>query len=324
MRALLVVTVLATLLGAPSGAALAHAGEPHAPEELLGSWNWDAAILLGLGLAAWLYGRGLRQVWQKAGVGRGVTVGQAAAFGAGLATLFAALVSPLEAMSGALLSAHMVQHLLLILAAAPLLVLGAPPPALAWAAPASWRVGLARWWRRQRPLQRAWRGISHPLAAWSLHALAITAWHLPVLYQAAVRNELAHQLEHASFLGTALLFWWTLAQCGRPGRLPYPAGLLYAFTTALYSGVLGALLTFSRQAWYPIYAESALQWGLTPLEDQQLAGAIMWVPGNFVYLAAVLWLLWAWFKEMDRKESRALGRVERARRPEREVQHGAG
>jgi putative membrane protein len=313
------VALLAALL-IPSGVAWAHEGEPLSPHDLWSAWNWDASLLLGLGMAAWLYSRGAKGLWRSAGTGRGVSRWQVLSFASGLLILFVALVSPLDPLSGALFSAHMVQHLLLILVAAPLLVLGASPVVFAWGVPSSVRPGLGRWWHRQAGLRVslswAWRALSGPMFVWALHTIAVWAWHLPVAYQAALRNEWLHILEHLSFLGTALLFWWVVL---RGDRLNRGLAALYVFTMALLSGVLGALITFSTSAWYPDYASTTLAWGLTPLEDQQLAGVIMWVPGNVVYLVALLWILWDWFQQMEKRDEGQKAGREPANSPKRKV-----
>ena len=296
-----------------TGVALAHEGEPLAPHELRSAWNWDLLILAGLTAAGWSYGRGVRALWQRAGRGRGVSQWRVAAFGGGLLALFVALISPLDALSGALFSAHMVQHLLLLMVAAPLLVLGAPPVALGWAWPQRWRWGAARWWHRRRRLQRGWRALTQPLAVWMLYMAALWLWHVPVLYEAALRNEFIHFLEHGCFLATAVLFWWTLARCSAGGRPSYGVGILYVFTTALHGGLLGSLLTFTPRVWYPLYAASTAGWGLTPLADQQLAGVIMWVPMGIVYTIVALALLGVWLQVMERKDRRQRASVWRAK-----------
>jgi putative membrane protein len=291
--------------------AQAHDGAPHPPEALWQAWNWDPWILGGLALAVGLYARGVQRVWRKAGFGRGVSAWQAAAFVGGVLALFAALISPLDALSASLFSAHMVQHMLLLMAAAPLVVLGSPPALAAWALPQAWFVRIARPLRQNRWAYRLWQAFTLPVSVWLLFAGLVGAWHIPFLYQAAVRDDLVHFLEHASFLGVALLFWWTVAEFGKPGRLSLGAGVLFLFTAALQSGILGALMTFSATAWYPEYAASAAEWGLTPLEDQQLAGAIMWIPGGFVFLLAALTLMARWFQKAEaadlrRSERRAI------------------
>lgn len=277
----------------------AHPGAPLAPHDLWQAWNWDLFLIASLALATWRYGAGLTDLWRRAGRGLSVTYWQAGAFYAGLFALVVALISPLDALSGALFSAHMVQHLLLIVVAAPLLAYGCPPAALWWALPRRTRQPLARFWRQQPGLRAIGHFLTRPLVVWLLHAIALWVWHAPALYQAAVLNPWIHHLEHASFFGTAWLFWGMLMPAGRHARTRYGIGVLMVFTTALYSGLLGALLTFSTTLWYPVYFLTTAAWGITPLEDQQLAGLIMWVPANFVYLAAVLLLLGKWLGTLE-------------------------
>lgn len=300
----------ALALGA--GPAWAHAGRPPEPHDLWTAWSPEPAVLLGIGLSAWLYARGVGRLWGRAGVGRGVRRWQLGAFAAGLLVLFVALVSPLDALGSALFSAHMVQHEVLILAAAPLLVLGVPLVPFLWALPPRWRRRLGRW-AKARPVRAAWRTLTHPASAWTLHAAALWTWHAPALYQATLRSEAVHVAQHASFLGTALLFWWVLLHSGR--KMGQGVGVLYVFTTAVYGSILGALLTFSPRPWYPAYAGSVEAWGLTLLEDQQLGGLVMWVPAGVVYLGAALALFAAWLRSVEDSVRRAEGlRAVRARR----------
>jgi putative membrane protein len=136
--------------------------------------------------------------------------------------------------------------------------------------------------------------------AWSLHGIGLWLWHAPGLFQAALESELIHALQHLSFLGFALLFWWALIH-GRQGPLGYGAAVFHVFTTAMHSGVLGVLLTFAPTLWYPAYAGSTASWGLTPVEDQQLAGLIVWVPTGVLYLIAGLALFAGWLRALDRR-----------------------
>jgi putative membrane protein len=284
--ALLALPVAAGLLAAP---AAAHPGAL-APADVWRAWTLDPWVLAGIGLPAWLYGRVLRALWTRAGVGRGVRAWQAWCFLAGTLALIAALVSPLDALGGTLFSAHMLQHVVLTMVAAPLLALGAPFVPWLWALPPEWRVRLGAWAKAPVPAG-LWGAASHPLGAWLLHAAAIWIWHAPVLYQATLRSESVHIAQHLSFFGTAMLFWWTAFELSRRRRRKFGVGVLFVFTTAVHSSVLGALLTFSLVLWYPAYAPLTAAWGLTPLEDQQLGGLIMWVPAGFVYVAAALALL---------------------------------
>lgn len=292
-------TAIAVLVS-PSGA-LAHEGQPPAPHDVWRAWNWEPFTLTALLAGGVLYGRGLYTVWRQAGVGRGIEKWRAAAFFAGLLALFVALLSPLEGMANVLFSAHMAQHLLLLLVAPPLLLVGRAHLALVWALPVRTRAAPARWMRQPSTIGRLWRLLSKPPLVWLFYAMALWIWHLPPLYQAALRSEGIHILEHATFFGAALLLWWTLVHCHLRGSArSYGMGILLLFTTALHGGLLGWLLTFTSQVWYPAYVETASRWGMTALEDQQLAGAIMWAPAGLVYALAAMVLLGAWLRGMDR------------------------
>jgi putative membrane protein len=275
--------------------AFVHDGQPPGPHDLWTAWSLEPAVVAGLGVIGWLYLKGLRALWRNAGRGHGIQRWEAAAFAGGWIVLLLALVSPLHRMSGELFSAHMVQHELLMAVAAPLLVLGRPVVALVWAVPMSWRRTLGNW-AAVAPVQSTWALLTLPAAAWILHASAIWLWHAPALFEATLRSDLIHTLQHLSFLGTGLLFWWAILR-GRQGRVGRPAAVLSLFTTSLHTTVLGALLAFSSRLWYPLYASRTTAWGLTPLEDQQLAGFIMWVPANLPYLAAALVIATSWLKE---------------------------
>lgn len=290
-------------------AALTTGGAAPTPRSLWTSWSWEPSIILGLVVAGWLYARGLTALWTQAGVGRGVRCWQAAAFAGGLAALVIALVSPLDALADDLVSAHMVQHLLLIVVAAPLLVLGRPLVAALWALPPPWRKAAGQWWRGSRVVRPAWRVITLPLVILALHTAALWLWHLPGPYQAAVQHPGVHALEHACFLGTALLLWWSLVHARARGRLGYGAGVLLVALTGMQSVALGVLFTFSQTPWYPVYVGRTAAWGLAPLDDQRLAGVIMWVPPSVIYLAAACLLFMAWMKALERAMQRTEGRL---------------
>jgi putative membrane protein len=189
----------------------------------------------------------------------------------------------------------MAQHELLMVVAAPLLVLGRPVIPFLWALPMSWRRMLGGW-SALRSVNATWVLLTMPVVAWVLHGIAIWVWHAPSLYQATLRSDTIHTLQHVTFLATALLFWWALLH-GREGRIGRPAAVIYLFTTSVHTSLLGALLTFSTSLWYPLYEATTLPWGLTPLEDQQLAGVIMWIPAGVAYLVATLALAATWLRE---------------------------
>ena len=164
-------------------------------------------------LSAWLYGRGLARLWRDAGVGRGMRRWEASCFAAGWLALALALVSPLHPWGSVLFSAHMTQHELMMLVAAPLLVLGRPVVASLKALPAGWPREAVR---GPRGLVAADLGAStDPFVAWLVHAVVLWAWHIPALFQATIGNEPVHALQHLSFLLSALLFWWAVMEGGR-------------------------------------------------------------------------------------------------------------
>lgn len=286
----------------------AHEGKPHTFHDLWFTWARDPFIIIGLALTAWLYWRGLRRVWRESTRGRERRKWEAWAFACGWLALFVALVSPLHPWGEVLFSAHMTQHEILMLVAAPLLVLSRPLVPFLWALPARWRQSLGGL-GKERGVQAVWRTLTNPLVAWAIHAVALWMWHVPALFQATLSSDLVHTLQHLSFLGSALLFWWALLH-GRRGLMGYGAAVLYMFTTSVHSGVLGALITFAHTVWYPAYANTTASWGLTPLEDQQLGGLIMWVPAGLVYIVAGLALMVGWMRESERRvaqgEKRAL------------------
>lgn len=297
-RYLLLILFSFALYPCPLPPVFAHEGKPHKFADLWTTWGLDPLVIATLALSAWLYWRGTRRVWRESAKGRGVRRGEAWAFACGWFALFVALVSPLHPWGEVLFAAHMTQHEILMLVAAPLLVLGRPLLPFLWALPRSWRgrvggVGKLRW------VQRSWRTLTNPLVAWAIHTAALWVWHAPVLFQATLKSDLVHTLQHVSFLGSALLFWWALVH-GRRGLLGYGVAVLYMFTTSIQSGALGALLTFASTVWYPAYANSTASWGLTPLEDQQLGGLIMWVPAGLVYIVAGLALMVGWMRESER------------------------
>jgi putative membrane protein len=280
---------------------LSHPGDAHATPAFnwLTSWSWDPLVTVPLAFSAGLYGLGLARLWGTPAGRRVVRPWQMAAFIVGWSSLVIALVSPLDVLSDILFSAHMTQHELLMVIAAPLMVLGRPLIVMLWAFGAGERQRLTGW-TRSPVVARMWHGATGPVTVWVLHALALWVWHVPVLYEAAVRNDAVHIVQHLSFFGTAALFWWAIVH-GRYGRIGYGVAVLFVFTTALHSGALGALFTFGSQVMYPLYADRTSAFGVSPLDDQQLAGLIMWIPFSLTFLIVGLALFAAWLGESDRR-----------------------
>jgi putative membrane protein len=266
-------------------AATAHVGNSTADAPLILTGNVDAWIAMNIAILSCLYAAGMVRLRREAPRSPGIPVWQAACFSAGLAVLSIALLSPLDTLSEELFFMHMVQHELLMLAAAPLLVAGRPLAVFIWAFRTAWRRRIARL-LKAGVIQRIGRALTRPLVAWSLQALMVWIWHVPRLFQASLSDDAVHTAQHLGFLLSALLFWSSLI--GPYSRLRYGGAVLSVLCTAIHTGVLGALLTFSPRAWYPVYAGSTEEWGMTLLEDQQLGGLIMWVPAGFVFVFAGL------------------------------------
>jgi len=271
---------------------LFHEGKPHNWHDLMRAWSFEPLVVISLALSAVLFFIGLRRLR-----GRSIRTWEALCFALGWLALFVALVSPVHAWGQVLFSAHMTQHEILMLVAAPLLVLGRPLIAFLWALPLEWSRSLGNI-AKIRWLNRLWRTFTIPLVAWMVHAIALWVWHIPLLFEAVLHHESVHTAQHLSFLISALLFWWALIH-GPQGAMGYGAAVLYLFTTSIHSGVLGALITLAGSVWYPSYVGLTNSWGLTPLEDQQLGGLIMWIPAGLVYVIAGLALFAGWLREAD-------------------------
>jgi putative membrane protein len=278
-----------------------HAGshaESIGRSEAWAHWSLAAEIVVPVALMLLAYGALVRRLRRRAPAAlRGRHV---ASFLAGWLALTAALVSPLEGATEHFLAAHMLQHMLLIGVAAPLLAYGLP---LA-------RMPAALGDRGRRRLVLIRRRLSGPLprlAAVALlvllvHAAVVWSWHLPALYEAAVESPWLHALEHGLFLGTGLLLWWVVLEFGAATR-PSPAMAAVLFIAAAQGAALGALMSFSTSPWYAAYAERAGAAGDDPLADQQLAGLLMWGLGAIAPVLVAGALLIGWLARMDRYPS---------------------
>lgn len=213
---------------------------------------------------------------------------------AGLTCLALAVAPPLAALAHDHLSAHMAQHVVLLAVAAPLLALGALGPTLAWATPTTTRRRLLAGWQQvaRRPAGRWWAVWT--TAALCLHVATMWVWHAPVLYQAAVEHPGVHVLEHATLVATAVVFWWTVVAARR--RSASGAGVMALFGGALAATALGAAMTLASRPWYPRYGE-----GAAALEDQQVAGVVMWGFGGAVALVTATALFGSTLAAMERR-----------------------
>lgn len=277
---------------------LAHQGQPPVPHDLWDAWNLDPLIVFGLVIAGWVHHNG-----EAPGRRAQIEVWRSRCFVVGLVVIGVALISPLDALASALASAHMVQHVLLLLVAAPLLAFSSPFGRLFRGSPVVVRRRLGRWPRRIGLTPSRLRVLRLASVVWLAHVAAIWIWHGAVPYGAALRNEPVHIVEHASFLITGVLFWAVILRAGRTRAVSRGYGALLVFAMAMQSVILSALLTFARGPWYDGYSMTTRPWGLEPLADQQLAGVIMWVPAGAIYLAAALALIVTWLRESERADN---------------------
>ncbi len=263
---------------------------PQQPDGFWGLWTWEPSVLLGCGALLALY------VWAH----RGRLTRAAWAFSAGVLVLMLALVSPIDTLGDHyLFSAHMLQHLLLVLAAAPLLITGMP---------ASLLERIISW----PPAARVESTLRQPVAAWLLGVGTLWVWHIPALYNAALGDEGVHIFQHLTFLAAASAFWWPVVAPLRESRLPPLAAAGYLLSASLANALLGIYLTFTPPGLYPAYLHPSDEygilptirndWGLSAANDQQLGGLLMWVPGGLVYLSAILGVLIGWYSAPEEDE----------------------
>lgn len=278
-----------------------------APEQAWQAWAGDPLALVAVVVVGWCYARGMVAIWRRAGRGRVVTRWQARAWTLGMVGLLAAVASPLEALAGSLFSAHMVQHVLLTVVVAPLLVLSRPTLPLLQGLPHRLRQRAARWHQQAQPLLRVTYAGVWPLAIAGVYSVVLLLWHLPGVYQAALTSDAVHALEHLTLLGAGVLLWWVIRETGSRSEFGYGTGILVVFVVSLTHTALGALLTFAPHVLYAHYATTTQAWGMSPLVDQNLAGLVMWVPAKAVHGIVIVVLVVAWLRAVDaRAEARAL------------------
>ncbi len=298
IRRVLAVLAVATV------AASAHGAEIHPGHQgrWWAAWNWaQPVVVTNLSILTAVYAFGLSRLWKRGGFGKTVPVRQAVLFAAGMASLFLALVSPIDVFSEELAWMHMIQHMILVGVAAPLLVLGTPFLVSLWAFPLPWRRAYGRMKQRVESWKPARYFFWQPLVTWLLFALVLWIWHLPPLYEATLYNDLFHDFQHFSFVAVACLFWRVLLDPVSRLKLSRGLGVVYLFLTSLHATLLGVFMTLAPKAWYPFYETRAPRWNLTALEDQQVAGLIMWMPACMVYAVVAALLLGLWLRDDIRR-----------------------
>jgi len=280
-------------------AAWAHAPGPQTAATVTGlgdlSWSLRPEIVLPLLTLAGLYALGWSRLSRRAPRSPGAR--RPGLVVVGLAALVLALLSPLDGLADTLFVAHMVQHMLLIMVAAPALLLADPFPMVIWALPGAARLRARRWIGRSSVAGRLWRTATSWPLAWIVSACILWGWHLPGAYDAALSHRLLHDLEHLSFFVGALVFWWPVihpAPRFRPGA-PYPLRVVYLVLGAFQTAALGLVLTLAPGVLYRSYAGGPRPGGLGALEDQTWGGVVMWGLGGLIDMIAVLSLVYRSF-----------------------------
>lgn len=268
-----------------SRAAFAHGA---AVDSSRPAWTFDPWIVVPLGLVALLYGAGLWRLRRRTRATSPIVTWKALAFAGGWLALAGALVSPLHWLGERLFTFHMIEHEIVMAVSAPLLVMARPIAPLLWGLPRSMRKATAAL-MQSRGAKRIWDWLTRGGNATALHGVAIWMWHVPVLFDSTLTDVSLHRLQHLSFFVTAVLFWWAVLWRSDRGVAAW-----HLFVTMLHTGILGALMALAPRVLYLVQTRTAEAWGLTPLEDQQLAGMMMWIPAGTVYAGTAMVMMALW------------------------------
>jgi cytochrome c oxidase assembly factor CtaG len=269
-------------------------------------WEWRPEVILALGSLGAVYGLGWWRL-RRRGHRRLANGWRLAAYLGGLGALALALLSAVDTLQEQLFAMHMVQHKLLTMAAPPLLLLGNPLPFFLWGMPAGFRRAVGRPLARETLFRRGLRRLTAPWAAWALFVVTLWLWHMPAAYDAALRYEFLHDVEHFAFFWTSLLFWWhvTGAAPRVHGSFGYGLRITYVLAALAQNEILGMSIAFAREPLYPYYATAPRLWGLSALDDQKLGGTIMWVVGGEMYVDTVIVLLARLLRQEEKRAVRA-------------------
>jgi putative membrane protein len=281
----------------------------------------DTLVGVALALTGALYTLGLGRRWARGADDRWALLGRAAAFAGGLVTLLAALLSPLDALTTRLFTAHIAQYLLLADVAPPLLILGQPGATLRAALPAARATRLGAWWEGRPGARIAGELLTLPLVVAVLDVAPLLIWYQPRPFTAALTSGSLHLVEQLSILAAALLFWWTARHPDARPTLGHSRVLVSFFAASLASAAFGLALFLARTPWYPIYGDRAAPWNLTPLGDQQVGGIVLGVAPELLDLLAMLALLWGLIQAQER---RATARARAERQARRQVRRDVG
>ncbi len=270
---------------------------------LLLSWAWQPEIILSLGLAAAIHLAG-RWRLKRQGSARLINPWRSVAYLSGLAVLWIALMSPIDVLSGQYFFMHMIQHLLLVMIAPPLLLVGNPMPIMLWGLPGGLRREIGRWLRPDSGFRRIVQALTKPGLVWLYFVAFLVGWHDPRAYNLTLEHELVHDLEHLTFFGTAMLFWWHVIGAAPRIHRRLSRGVRIGYTLSVVppNALTGISIAFASEPIYTYYTTVPRLGAMTVLEDQMLGGVIMWIQGSMMYIIAALILLAQIVRDEDQKE----------------------
>ncbi len=261
-------------------------------QALLSTWDWRLDITLVLLSFAILYTTGWWRLHKRSRNPKLANKKRLAAYWGGLVTLAIALMSPIDPLGGQLFFMHMIQHLLTIMVAAPLLWLGAPFPFLLWGMPPRLRRMVGGQFARAAVTRNLVYTLTQPSYVWMSFIFFYVGWHDPNLYSLALRRSWIHDIEHITFFATAMLLWWQVIGAGpRLHRVPIWGRIAMLITLVPVNMVIGIVIANASEVIYAYYNSVPRIWGFSALEDQMLAGVIMWIPGSMMLLLGVVLLL---------------------------------
>jgi cytochrome c oxidase assembly factor CtaG len=277
----------------------------------LTSWDLRVEVILILATAGILYTLGwwrlrkrtrlqnTRSRWQLGAWWR------PAIYLGGLILLAIALMSPIDVLGAQLFTMHMVQHVLLVMLIPPLILLANPLPFLLWGMPGRTRLAAGRWLGRKAGLRRVLLRVTGPGWVWLVFVIIYWGWHDPAVYVLALENRFVHDLEHITFFLISMLYWWHIISAGPRIHRPLPplARIGYLLAAIPPTMLAGIAIAFANQPIYSYYEAVPRIWGLSALEDQRIAGVIMWVPGSMMYMVAILILANRWLQTEAKKPS---------------------
>lgn len=274
-------------------------------DNMLLQWEWRPEVVSGLVILGGIYILGWWRLRQR-GYHRLANGWRLSAYLSGLVVLVLALMSPIDTLQPLLFTMHMIQHELLMMIAPPLLLLANPFPIALWGMPAGLRHTIGEMLARKAAFRRVLHRLTTPWTAWVLYVGILWLWHAPAAYDAALRNELIHDLEHLTFFGTALLFWWHVIGAAPQvhGAMGFGMRIGYVLAALAQNEVLSVSISLTDQVLYTYYETVPRLWGLSVLQDQKLGGAIMWIPGGMMYVLTAVILLACLLNWEEKKTNR--------------------